>query len=411
MDYNWLESTSNVQTLSPQFGANLTFGFAQSLLRDFGREVSTTGLRVAEKEGEIAENNLFRTVTQLIQQVEEMYWALAFLRQDLDGKRRSLEVAEELLVQNEELFQAGRVAAVSVLQANAGVAGREQEVITAESEVERFEDRLKSLLWLDLATTNLTPTDEPALEPADIDERASLQTALQVRPEIRSLETEREQREIELNFASNQTLPRLDLALQYTLSGLSGRPNATCLDPTSPVCVPVGAQVGDTVFADRTGSLEAVTSLFSRNPFEGWSVELSFEIPLHNRTADARYASARLQLLETDTRIRAIYDQIQEEIRNAIRETQTAEKRVDAARETITFLEDQLEGMRSQLEAGLASSYDVLQVLDELDVARTTELRAVMDFNVGLSRVRLADASSLERYNIELERPPRYVFE
>jgi hypothetical protein len=67
--------------------------------------------------------------------------------------------------------------------------------------------------------------------------------------------------------------------------------------------------------------------------------------------------------------------------------------------------------MESQLEAGFVSAYDVLQVLDELDQARTRQLRALMDFNVGLSRVRFAEAASLERYGVEVAALPRYEFE
>jgi hypothetical protein len=49
-------------------------------------------------------------------------------------------------------------------------------------------------------------------------------------------------------------------------------------------------------------------------------------------------------------------------------------------------------------------------VLDALDQARTRQLRAVMDFNIGLSRVRFAEGASLERYGVEVVALPRYEF-
>jgi outer membrane protein TolC len=103
-------------------------------------------------------------------------------------------------------------------------------------------------------------------------------------------------------------------------------------------------------------------------------------------------------------------DQVEAEVRHAIRETLTARTRIDASRETVKFLEDQLGGTGRRLEAGLASSYDVLQVLDDLDRARTSERKAIMEFNVGQSKVRLAEASNLEKYHIELKKPSRFVF-
>jgi outer membrane protein TolC len=409
LDLKRIGSTSNTQTLSPQYSANLAFTFSQALLRDFGRGVNTTRIRIAQKGEEIAELSLFQRISQLIQQVEESYWSLTFLRQDLDAKRRSLEVAQGLLKQNEELFRAGRVANVSVLQARAAVAMRDEEVITAEAEVEKFEDRLKVILWISLSAANVSTTETRESDVA-FDEARSLQLALQRRPEVQALQREIEQREIELKFASNQTKPRLDLVTQYSVSGLSGRPNPTCVDPTSVLCIPVGSNVEGSIFSDQTRPAESVTSLFSHNPLGNWSVALKLQVPIGNRTAKAQYSEANLRMVETSTRLRALRDQIEVEIRNAIRETLAARRRIEASRETVRFIEEQLEGTRKQFDAGLTSSYDVLQVLDELDRARTAELRATMDFNIGNTRVRLAEASVLERYNIELTKPDRYTF-
>jgi len=104
-------------------------------------------------------------------------------------------------------------------------------------------------------------------------------------------------------------------------------------------------------------------------------------------------------------------DQVAMEIRASVRDAQAAQKRIEAAREVITYVEDQLTGMRQQLGAGLVSSYDVIKALDEVDRARTTQLQAEMDYNVALSKIRLAEASGFFRYNIDLAQAPRYTFE
>jgi outer membrane protein TolC len=245
----------------------------------------------------------------------------------------------------------------------------------------------------------------------DFDFSRSLSLALEQRPEIQALQKELEQREAELKWAANQTKPRLDLVTQYTLSGLSGKPNSACIDPTTPICVPVGVNVADSVLAGRTQPVDALGSIVSTSPFDHWSAAVRLQVPIGNRSSHARYAEANLRFLETGTNLRALRDQIAEEIRNAIRQAETARRRIDASRETVAFVDDQLAGMRRQFEAGLTSSYDVLQALNELDVARTAELQAVMDFNVGLSKVRLAEASILDTHRIELAEPPRTQFQ
>src|SRR5262249_42381113 len=122
LNYVDLRSTSNTQTLSPQYSANLTVGFSQPLLRDFGRTPTQAKLRIAEKIANVAENTLFARTAQMIQKVEETYWNLTFVLKDVEGKQRSLDNAREFLTQNENLLRAGRVASVAVLQARAAVA-------------------------------------------------------------------------------------------------------------------------------------------------------------------------------------------------------------------------------------------------------------------------------------------------
>jgi outer membrane protein TolC len=97
-------------------------------------------------------------------------------------------------------------------------------------------------------------------------------------------------------------------------------------------------------------------------------------------------------------------------VRDAVRESLSAQKRMDAALETVKFVADQLDGSRKKFEAGLGSGYEVLQVLEDLEKARSNENRAVMDYNVGLSKLRLAENSVLEHFKIELKKTPRYIF-
>jgi HAE1 family hydrophobic/amphiphilic exporter-1 len=283
-------------------------------------------------------------------------------------------------------------------------------LITAESDLLRFEDRLKVLLWIDLAGANISASDKPKEAPVALDESKIIENALATRLEIQGLAKELEQRQLELKFADNQTRPRLDVAAQYGVTGMSGLPSTACIDPTSIICEPVGNSITDSIFAGRTSPKDALNSLLTLHPFDTWSVELKLQIPLRNRTADARKSEANLQLLDTTARLRAVRDQITMEVRDAIRETQTSRKRIDASRETIKFVEDQLDGSRKRLQAGLASTYDVLQVLGQLDKARTSELKAIMDYNVAQSKVGLAEASNLSTYDVEVKKLPRFGF-
>jgi outer membrane protein TolC len=322
------------------------------------------------------------------------------------------------LTQADTLFSAGKTAPSTVQQARAALAQREEDAIGAAADVDTAEDRLKVLLKIDL-TARLTPTDtvarsaatepSPTIMPtaatmtqpaAVVDPAASLASALRRRPELLALERDRAQREIELTIAKNLRLPRLDLTAQYTRSGMSGLPSAVCVDPTVPECVAAGTGVPDSIFAALTGPRDALDTLFARNPFDGWQAELRLQVPLGMRTAKARRTEAELRLAESRLQLEAARDEVARDVREAVRQASTAQARLDAARQVAAFARTQFTTARTQFDAGLVSTSDVVRSQDDLDRAMLNELKAQMELNIALSRVRLADMTVLDDHPI-----------
>ena len=404
-----LKSTSNTQTLSPRYSANFEFSVTQPLFRDFGIDVNMTRIRVAQKGEEIAEQDLALGVSKLIQQVVEAYWNFVFLQEDFEVKKASLEFAKSLLMQTEDLLRAGRVTRVSVLEARAGVADREEAVIVSENEVMKAEDRLKLLLYADLDSVRLRPMGSLSFEAVDLDLQRSLDLAFKQRPEILRLQRVMEQRKLDTKFAFNQTLPRLDLTSRYGLTGLSGRPNKTPANPNVSDA-PVGAIVQGSVFEGETRPKDAFDKFFNSDPFDSWSVELRLEIPLWNRTAKARLSEAILKLMETQAALRSLKETIGAEVRNARRDIVTARKRIESTRAAVLSIREALGGSRGKFEAGITTSYEVLQVVSDLADAKTRELRAFMDYNLATTALSLGEGSILEMYNVEIKKSPRFVF-
>jgi outer membrane protein TolC len=425
VDYRQLTSTSNIQTLSPQYSANLVFGVTQPLLRDFGYDAATTKIRLSTQRALLAEQAMTLAAARLISQTEEEYWRWTYAREQADVRRRSRDAAKRLLTQADTLFSAGRSAPLSVQQARAALAQREEDVIGSAADAESVEDRLKLLLRIELtaqlaatgtvaapAPAPSTPTVIPAAlttarPPAPIDPVASVESALRRRPELMALEREREAREIELSLARNQLLPRLDLTAQYIRNGMAGLPNLTCTDPTAIECIPAGSGVSDSIFAGMTAPSDALGSLFGRHPFDGWSAELRLQIPLGMSMARARRAEAELKLAESQVRLTAARDEVIKDVRETVRQAATAQARFDAAREVAAFARTQFTSARTQFDAGLVSTYDVVRMQDELDRATLNELRTQMELNIALGKVRLADMTILDDHGLALG--PRVV--
>jgi outer membrane protein len=418
MDYRHLTSTSNIQTLSPQYSTNLVFGVSQPLLRDFGYDKAQSAIRLSEQRARVAEQAFVQAAARVISQTEEEYWRWTFAREQVDVRRRSRDAAARLLTQANTLFDAGKAAPSTVQQARAALAQREEDAVGAAADAESVEDRLKLLLRIDL-TSRLTPTDTVASSPptavlpgvlpatailsrpaAPVDPIASVESALRRRPELIALERERDQREIELSLAKNLLLPRLDLNAQYMRNGMAGLPSTVCVDPTVIDCVPAGLGVPDSIFATMTTPNDALSSLFTRQPFDGWSAELRLQVPLGMRAAKAKRTEAELKLAESRLRVEAARDEVIRDVREAVRQAATAQARFDAARQVGTFARTQFTTARTQFDAGLVSTFDVVRAQDDLDRAALNELKAQMELNIALARVRLADMTVLDDHPI-----------
>ncbi len=186
------------------------------------------------------------------------------------------------------------------------------------------------------------------------------------------------------------------------MSGLSGQPNQTPVNPLSGDLGRAGDTVPGSVFAGITRPLGAFDGFFTGDGFDNWSVELRLELPLRNRTAEARLADANLRLRESEATLLSLHEQVMLQIRDAIRTMTTARQSIAAAREAIRAVEELLLATRVRFQAGLATSYDVLGVLDTLSQARTRELRALMEHNIAQAALQVAEGSILEEYNVEV---------
>lgn len=415
LDMRNLTSSSNIQTLSPQYSTNLVFGITQPLLRDFGHDKALSAIRLAEQRALVAEQTFIQSTARLINQTEEEYWRWTFAREQAAVTVRSREAAARLLTQADTLFTAGKVAPSTVQQARAALAQREEDAIGAAADAATVEDRLKVLLRVDMGSpltpvdslgrssespTGLVPAAAPLNQARPVDQAASLASALKRRPELIALERERTQREIELSLAKDLLMPRLDLSAQYMRSGMSGLPSLVCVDPTAVECVRAGSSVPDSVFATMTTKGDSFDQLFNHNPFDGWTAELRLQVPLGWGMAKARRAEAELKLAASRLQLEATREEVTRDVRDAIRQAQTAQARLDAARQVVTFARSQFDTARTQASAGLASSFDVVKTQDDLDRATLNELKAQTELNIALARVKLADMTVLDEHPI-----------
>jgi outer membrane protein TolC len=361
---------------NPSYSSNLRFNLTQSLLRNFGPAINKVQITLAQNAADVEQLTLVNQVLLVIAQVEQTYWELVFARENLKVARATLQASEELLASNRAKVKAGVMADVEALQAQAGVANQIEQILLAQKIVGDQEDQLRRLL--SKSEFNLTqsiplvPLDPPVQHLQETPLEESLQSAFEHRPEILQAKKNIESSNVNTRFAKNQLLP--DLSFQGSL-GLSG----------------LGKNPGDNL--DRLGS----TDFYNM----GGGLVLSY--PLGNRSAQSQYQRRLLETQQSQVSLLRVRQQIILDVKEAIRQVQTSFKRTRTNQTARQLSERQFKAEQERLNLGLSTTRLVLEFQRDLRIARGRELRAILDYNQSLSRLRLVTASTLDHYNIEVQ--------
>lgn len=361
---------------NPGWQSGLALTLTQPLLRNFGTDINKTFIAVAQNNAKVEEHVFTDRVLTVIATVEQTYWELVFVNENLKVAQAALKAAEELLASNRAKAKAGVMAIVDVLQAEAAVASRVEQVLIAEKAIQDQEDQLRRLLnpsEQDLRQdVRLIPVDQPVktLEPISLPE--AIDVAMERRPEILQAGKNIETSDLNAKFAKNQLLP--NLSFQGT-SGLSG----------------LGRDAGDMFNKGASGD------------FYNYGAGLVLSIPLGNRSAISQYNKRQIEARNAQATLQSIRQQVIVGVREAVRRVQTDFKRIETTRSARIMAEKQLQAERERLNVGLSTTRFVLDFQRDLATSQGNELRAVVDYNKSLSNLARAKATTLERYKIELQ--------
>ena len=361
---------------NPSYTNTLSLNLSQPLLRNFGVDVNTTKIHIARNAATTEQYVFVDQVLTVIQDVEQAYWELVFARQNLKVAKSTLKAAQELLAANHAKVSAGVMAEVEVLQAQAGVASRVEEVLIAQKTVHDQEDQLYRLFSppeeaLQKEIT-LIATDRPTQKAHSQTLQQELELALQKRPEILQAQKNLETGTLNTNLAQNQLLPSLAFEGGVGLSGLGKGP-------------------GDTL--DRTTSRDFYNI--------GGGLVLSY--PLGNRSAQSQYNRRVLEANQAKATMQRIRHQVIIDTKEAVRRVRTDFKRIRTTRTARELAKQQLHAEQERLQLGLSTTRIVLEFQRDLAIAHGNEQRAIVDYNQSLSNLRRKTATALEEYQIVLQ--------
>jgi outer membrane protein len=356
------------------FSSRLGLTLTQPLLRNFGFEPNETNIRIAANNVSISQEQLRLRVSNVVTQVQSAYFDLIFAIQNLEVARESLRLAHDLVTLNKARVRAGVAAPVEVTQAEAQEAARVQDVINGGKAVEDAGDTLKVIMNLPISgswSQEIQPTDTPtsAATPINLDE--SVQKALENRYEYKSAKLDIANKDLSVRLTRNQLLP--DLAL-----------------------------TGSVFSNGADGTYGGDISTMGSSHFLSYSVGVILTVPLGNRAAQSSYIQSKLTLDQAKTSLKNLELQIVQQVRAAVRTVEANAKRIDANRAARVLAEEQLRVEQRRLEAGVSTTFNVLQFQRDLSAAQANEIQSITDYNKSLAALDATLGTVLEKNGIQM---------
>lgn len=393
MDLNKEETTFN--NFIEQWSGGLTLTLTQPLLRGRGAAANLARVRMAKNARNMTELQLKLAVMNTLAEVVKAYWDLVGAIESLAVRQQALANAERLLDISTKRLEIGTGAAIEVLQAKAGVATRQSDLISARSTVSDAEDVLKQVLNLRdggrFSHKRLTPTDRPKVTEFDINAvreyekeiDQSIDKALETRPELLMGQLEIDSAKIDRTRAANDLLPKLDI-------------------------------MGSVFQGKRDHYMTGVFDGIRTRDDNYYTFGVEGSIPIGNRAARGQFERASVTLHQAEQKLEKTKQEVMLKVRLALRALHTSQILVESNQQAATLQETNVAAEEKRLQLGVSTSYRVLQIQQDLTLAQTQELSARIAFEKALVDLRLAEGGLLESLGIEFappepERPVSFV--
>lgn len=390
-----VSDSSAFSLFNPQTTSNLNFSFSQPLLNGFGFAQNKRFILVSKNNLQISDQFFAQQVMDTISAVKQAYWELIFAAEDVKVKEQSLALAEKLYNDNKRQVEIGTLAPLEVVRAEAEVARTRQDLIVSQTGLLQQQILMKDLITKNpadplLALVDIAPTDHPDVPavPEVIPVQDAIQIAMERRPEIIQSQLDLKNRNLTIKASRNAMLPRVNAFAFYGSRGLAGE---GVIEPVS----------GQPIIINR-GYGTALTSAL-QGDFPDYGVGLNITIPLNNRVAQAEMARAQIEQRQAETRYRRSINTIIVEVRNAQIALEQNLARVDAARQARRLAQETLDAEQKRFQLGASTIFLVIQAQRDLAQARSTHVRAEVDFERARVDFDRALGRTLDRSNVTLE--------
>jgi outer membrane protein len=406
LSYNnsFSDQNSYLNLFNPVTTAYLDLTFTQPLLQGFGIATNNRPIRVAKNNLRAADIVFKQQVIVTVQTVVQAYWLLVSANEDVEVKRKALALSQKLYSDNQKQVDVGSLAPIEIVRAEAEVASDQQALVTSQTTVLQQETILKNALSRNglanpaVAAARIVTTDHIRIPTQENPEtiQALFASAVDNRPELQQSRIQLENQKILLTGTRNLMLPTLSAFGDVRNTGLAGDPN------TLPIPGTTGAYATNQNPFFIGGYGNVLGQVFSRN-FPNYSVGLQLSIPLRNRNAQANYATAAVNLRQSELGVQRLINQVHVDVQNAYITVQQARAQYTAAVKSRILQEQTLDAEQKKYAVGASTPFLVIQAQRDLATAGGTEVVAEATYVQARLQLDVATGRELDVYNIQID--------
>ena len=300
-------------------------------------------VRADTKQVEAAAHSYQDARELVVQAVAASYLQITSQAARVDAVQAQRDTAGALHQQAIDQLKAGTTAAIDVLRARVQLQDREQQLIVARNDLAKQKLSLARLIGL-AAGQEFTPSEQPAYRSvARISVDEALQRAYASRADYKSLQAQVKSMELERKAAVAGAYPVLSVSVDYGALGKTPASTSGTVGGLAALSVPI---------------------------FDGGRVRGAVA------RADAALAESRQQLDN-------LRGQIDQEVRTALLDLQSAADRVDVARSMVDLAGQTLQQAQDRFMAGVTDNVEVVQAQQSVADASESFIASLYSYNLG----------------------------
>ena len=353
------------------YSTDIVLKLIQPLMRGAGADVATATLRQARRQEHIYILSLKSTVINLVTSAVTAYRRLIQAGRAVEISSRSLQRAQELLAVNQRLIRAGRMAEQDIVQTQANIAERELSLTEARNALDDARLALIDILDID-SGTRIHPTETLDISSVQPDEARSQKLALQNRPDYLiallvtatlkdSFLVAEDDRRWELDFESSATY---------------------------------------------RGQGKSISDTYDNLDDDEYHAGLVLKIPLGQTDLDLRrlHERAGIALRRNRLSLAELRNDIEIDVRNAVRVVETQLRRAELARQAREFAEQKLEIEQTKFRAGLSTNFQLVRFEDDLVNSENSEVGAIIAYLNSLTSLDRTLGMTLQTWGIDIDK-------